>query len=195
MGRIIAHSGAHGTGKTTAVYRHAHELKMQYPELRVDIVKEVARQCPFPINKQTTVESQQWIFARQTEAELTALSAYDIVVSDRPIFDCIGYTLAAGLDNLAGSMMRLAEYHVDHYERILFHTIDRCNFLCRDGVREVDDLEFQKRVEEEIIRVYDRLNLTFEEFEPDIRAPQPPIEDFKPNVQIGRAKSRVLPGD
>ena len=165
MGRIFAHSGAHGTGKTTAVFRQAHEFKLRYPELRVGIVHEVARFCPYPINKKATAEAQSWIFARHMERELTALANFDLVVSDRPIFDCVAYTVAAGFLGLAGDMIRLAEYHSNHYERIVFHPIAKSDFLYDDGVREADDTDYQQRIEDEILRIYERLQIKYEDFE------------------------------
>ena len=48
----IAFIGSHGVGKTTLCYDLAARLKRQ--DRAVDLVKEVARRCPLPINRDTT---------------------------------------------------------------------------------------------------------------------------------------------
>ncbi len=62
MGKIIAFSGTHGTGKTTSVFKLAYELKMENPTLKIGVLQETARTCPHPINKDTTPQAQSWIF-------------------------------------------------------------------------------------------------------------------------------------
>ena len=52
----IAFIGSHGVGKTTLCYDLASRLKRQ--DRAVDLVKEVARRCPLPINRETTREAQ-----------------------------------------------------------------------------------------------------------------------------------------
>ena len=54
----IAISGSHGTGKSSYVYKKAQEEKIENPTKRISIVSEVARDCPFPINKTATEQSQ-----------------------------------------------------------------------------------------------------------------------------------------
>ena len=45
----IAFVGTHGVGKTTLCYELAAWMKKR--EARVDMVREVARRCPLPINR------------------------------------------------------------------------------------------------------------------------------------------------
>ena len=52
----IAFIGSHGVGKTTLCFELAAALKRL--DLSVDVVKEVARGCPLPINQATTVAAQ-----------------------------------------------------------------------------------------------------------------------------------------
>jgi len=52
----IAFIGTHGVGKTTLCFDLASRLKRL--DMGVDIVKEVARGCPLPINRETTLEAQ-----------------------------------------------------------------------------------------------------------------------------------------
>ena len=51
----IAFLGTHGVGKTTLCFDLASRLKRL--DMSVDIVKEVARSCPLPINQDTTLDA------------------------------------------------------------------------------------------------------------------------------------------
>ena len=88
---IIAESGSHGTGKTTAVYNKAAQLKLDCPDKKIGTHVENLAFCPYPINEETTEDSQLWIFTHHIQAELFLLTHYDILVSDRTIVDCIGF--------------------------------------------------------------------------------------------------------
>jgi hypothetical protein len=47
--RIVAVSGTHGTGKTTATYTRAALPKHSHPHAQIGIICEVASRCPLPI--------------------------------------------------------------------------------------------------------------------------------------------------
>ena len=81
--------GSHGVGKTTLCFDVAARLKRL--DLGVDLVKEVARSCPLPINKDTTLEAQSWILHTQIAEELAAASRYEVVVCDRSALDNYAY--------------------------------------------------------------------------------------------------------
>src|SRR5680860_908650 len=81
--------GSHGVGKTTLCFDVAARLKRL--DLGVDLVKEVARSCPLPINKDTTLEAQSWILHTQIAEELAASSRYEMVVCDRSALDNYAY--------------------------------------------------------------------------------------------------------
>ncbi|NJD09735.1 MAG: ATP-binding protein, partial [Gemmatimonadetes bacterium] len=85
----IAFIGSHGVGKTTLCFDVAARLKRL--DMAVELVKEVARACPLPINRDTTVEAQAWILHSQIAEELVAGSRYDVVVSDRSVLDNYAY--------------------------------------------------------------------------------------------------------
>ena len=69
----IAFIGSHGVGKTTLCYDLASRLKRQ--DRAVDLVKEVARRCPLPINRETTREAQAWILHTQIADETATAGA------------------------------------------------------------------------------------------------------------------------
>jgi predicted ATPase len=85
----VAFIGTHGVGKTTLCFDLASRLKRL--DLGVDIVKEVARACPLPINRDTTVEAQAWILHTQMAQEIEALSRYEVVICDRSVIDNYAY--------------------------------------------------------------------------------------------------------
>lgn len=85
----IAFMGSHGVGKTTLCFDVAARLKRL--DMAVDLVKEVARACPLPINKDTTLEAQSWILHTQIAEELAAAARYEVVVCDRSVLDNYAY--------------------------------------------------------------------------------------------------------
>lgn len=90
VGRLkIAFVGSHGVGKTTLCFDLAARLKRL--DLGVDIVREVARACPLPINRDTTVEAQAWILHSQIAQELEAAARNEVVVCDRSVLDNYAY--------------------------------------------------------------------------------------------------------
>lgn len=85
----IAFIGSHGVGKTTLCYDLAARLKRL--DLGVDLVKEVARDCPLPINRDTTLEAQSWIMHTQIAREIAAAAQYQVVICDRSVLDNYAY--------------------------------------------------------------------------------------------------------
>jgi len=105
----IAFVGTHGVGKTTLCFDLASQLKRL--DLGVDIVKEVARRCPLPINEETTPDAQAWILHAQIAEEIAAAATYPVVICDRSVLDNYAYLVArAGrrqeLDPLVGNWIR-----------------------------------------------------------------------------------------
>ena len=88
----IAFVGTHGVGKTTLCFDLAAQLKRL--DLGVDLVKEVARRCPLPINEATTPAAQAWILHTQIAEELEASATYEVVICDRSVLDNYAYLVA-----------------------------------------------------------------------------------------------------
>jgi thymidylate kinase len=85
----VAFIGTHGVGKTTLCYDLAAHLKRL--DFSVDLVKEVARDCPLPINRDTTLEAQSWILHTQIAREIAAADKYGAVICDRSVLDNYAY--------------------------------------------------------------------------------------------------------
>jgi thymidylate kinase len=109
----IAFIGSHGIRKTTLCYDLAARLKRQ--DRAVDLVKEVARRCPLPINRETTLDAQAWILHTQIADEVATAAQNDIVICDRSVLDNYAY--------LVTSAGRLPEY--DSLVRAWVTTYDR----------------------------------------------------------------------
>src|SRR5258708_39159150 len=89
----VAFIGTHGVGKTTLCYDLASLLKRQ--DVNVDMVKEVARLSPLPINRQTSIEAQTWILMTQVAEEIKSASQHAGVVCDRSVLDNYAYLARA----------------------------------------------------------------------------------------------------
>ena len=105
----LAFVGTHGVGKTTLCFDLALQLKRL--DLGVEIVKEVARRCPLPINEETTLDAQAWILHTQIAEELEAAARYEAVICDRSVLDNYAYLVArvgrrADLDQLVASWIQ-----------------------------------------------------------------------------------------
>lgn len=93
----IAFVGTHGVGKTTLCFDLTAQLKRR--SFNADMVKEVARASPLPVNRQTSREAQLWILTTQVAEEIRASAHSDVVVCDRAALDNYAYFfLACGRD-------------------------------------------------------------------------------------------------
>ena len=137
----IAFIGTHGVGKTTLCYDLAAALKKL--DLNVDIVKEVARDCPLPINKETGLWSESWILHMQIAREIESCYRYPLVICDRSVLDNYAYLVYQ-----AGT--------VAHLEGLVKHWMSTYDLLFKvpilapprsDGVRDTDS-GFQAGVDE-----------------------------------------------
>ncbi len=92
-GMKVALIGSHGVGKTTLCFELAARLKRR--GFDVDIVREIARGCPLPINQETTREAQEWILHTQIAAEIEASARHELVLCDRAVIDNYCYLVQA----------------------------------------------------------------------------------------------------
>ena len=90
----IALIGSHGVGKTTLCFELAAALKRRNAEL--EMVREVARRSPLPINQETTLAAQEWILHTQIAWEIEAAASHDIVLCDRSVLDNYCYLVHSG---------------------------------------------------------------------------------------------------
>ncbi len=129
----LAFIGTHGVGKTTLCYDLASVLKRQ--GINVDMVKEVARLSPLPINRKTSLEAQMWILATQMAEEIRSASQHDVVVCDRSVLDNYAYmTFACGRQK---PIERFVDYWMKTYD--LLFKVPISGSAAADGVRDTDE--------------------------------------------------------
>jgi thymidylate kinase len=159
----IAFIGTHGVGKTTLCYDLAGALKRQ--GVHVDVVKEVARLSPLPINRQTSLEAQTWILMTQVAEEIRSGAYHDVVVCDRSVLDNYAY-------------MMLACGRQAAYERFVAHWMKTYQLLFKvpisgvpsaDGVRDTDEF-FMRSIDELVDRLLVEMKVPYESLAPDNRA-------------------------
>jgi nicotinamide riboside kinase len=143
----VALVGTHGVGKTTLVYEVCSLLKKA--RHNVELVAEVARQSPFPVNAETTLAGQLWILHQQIAAELEASLRAPIVITDRSVLDNYCY-----LVNKFGRQPQLetwlAWWMTSYSLFIGVPTIQ--GEIPRDGFRS-EDREFQSRIHNLLIEL------------------------------------------
>jgi nicotinamide riboside kinase len=139
----VAFIGTHGVGKTTLCYDLAAGLKKR--DLSVELVREVARECPLPINRETTVKAQAWILHTQIAWELQAAAKADVVCCDRSVLDNFCYLKrAAAGDPHVEVLENLVRAWTATYD-VLFR-VPVLGDLRFDGVRDTD-LAFQHDID------------------------------------------------
>jgi hypothetical protein len=158
----IAFMGSHGVGKTTLCFDVASRLKRL--DLGVDLVKEVARSCPLPINRETTLEAQAWILHTQIAEELAATARYDVVICDRSVLDNYAY--------LVQQVGRLPEYDavvkkwMGSYDGLF--KVPILHPPSFDGTRDTSGI-FQTAVDRVIDELLRELNVSYYRLDPEDR--------------------------
>jgi len=129
----IAFIGSHGVGKTTLCYDLAAALKKQ--GLHVDMVKEVARLSPLPINRQTSLDAQMWILTTQIAEEIRSAAHHEAVVCDRSVLDNYAYLV------FAAGKQRWLEPLVNRWMKTydLLFKVPIVGSPSADGVRDTDE--------------------------------------------------------
>jgi len=136
----IAFIGSHGVGKTTLCYDLAARLKRQ--DQIVDLVMEVARSCPLPINRDTTRQAQSWILHTQIAREIAASGDASVVICDRSVLDNYAYFVhQAGRDPTYDALVRQWVTSYDHLFKVPIITPPAF-----DGKRDMS-ADFQRRID------------------------------------------------
>ena len=173
QGKIIACSGGQGTGKTTKAKQLYEKLKKANPNKKIGLVINVTRNAKLiklPINQETTIETQTFIFSEMISAHIAAAAQYDIVVTDRTIVDAIAYTALAGrrgaqnmitpsqMFQTAQAMIQIVQPLLFIYKNIHFCLQANNPYLRKDDCRD-DDPIFAAEIEMHMLSVYQRLNV------------------------------------
>jgi hypothetical protein len=136
----LALIGTHGVGKTTLAYEICSLLKKG--DHNVELVTEVARRSPLPVNEATTLEGQLWILHAQIATEIEAAARAPHVICDRSALDNYCY-----LVNKFGRQPQLEQWlawWMDTYS-LLVAVPPMADGIPPDGFRS-ENLEFQHRI-------------------------------------------------
>jgi len=159
----IAFIGTHGVGKTTLCYELAGVLKRQ--GIHVDIVKEVARLSPLPINRQTSLDAQTWILMTQVAEEIRSAAHHQVVVCDRSVLDNYAYmVLACGRQT---AIERFVAHWMKTYD--LLFKVPMSGAASADGVRDTDEF-FMRSIDELVDTLLAEMKVPHQVLSPDARA-------------------------
>ena len=159
----IAFIGTHGVGKTTLCYELAAALKRD--GVHVDIVKEVARLSPLPINQKTSLEAQTWIFLTQMAEEIRSSSQHDVVVCDRSVLDNYAYLMFAF--GRQKPIERFMHHWMKSYD--LLFKVPFSGVVSDDGVRDTDTF-FAESIDHLVDQLLAERDLPHERLAPNDRA-------------------------
>jgi nicotinamide riboside kinase len=142
----VAFIGSHGVGKTALCYGLAAHLKRV--DVSVGLVQEVARDCPMPINRDTTLAAQEWILHTQIAREIAAGAHGQAILCDRSVLDNYAYLVhrigrRPALDPL------VKEWLAGYTLLVKVPIWQRPRF---DGVR-ATDVDFQREIDQEVDRL------------------------------------------
>ncbi len=122
----VALIGSHGLGKTALCYDLVARLKREGVD--ADMVKEVARSCPLPVNQATSVDAQRWILCTQMAKEIETAARCAITVCDRSVLDNYAYLVLA----------HKRQWHLELWLNEWLHTYDLLVYLPVVGVAQAD---------------------------------------------------------
>jgi hypothetical protein len=141
----VALVGTHGVNKTTIAYELAGMIKRKGGT--VELLTEIARECPFPLNEQATREAYQWIIARQIQLEIEKSPRAHVLICDRSVLDNFAYFIrrygAAG--DFSESLGAYCLSWMDTYDLLVRLPITHA--LTADGFRSTD-ASFQREVDQ-----------------------------------------------
>jgi nicotinamide riboside kinase len=137
----LALIGTHGVGKTTLAFEICALLKIS--GYSVEMVSEIARGSPFPVNEGTTLESQLWILHQQVAAELEMAQRAQYVVCDRAVIDNYAY-LSNKFDRQTHLEPMLAHW-LKSYDLLIYVPLHD-GHITADGFRS-ENIEFQYTID------------------------------------------------
>lgn len=140
----VALVGTHGVNKTTIAYELAGVLKRRGKT--VELLTEIARECPFPLNEEGTSEAYQWIIARQIQLELEKSPRAEVLVCDRAVLDNFAYYVRR-FDCLTEECEALRAYCYSWMKTYdLLVRLPVTHRLAPDGFRSTDEA-FQRQID------------------------------------------------
>lgn len=145
----IAFVGSHCVGKTTALWYTGAMLK-QAGYNSVEILPELARVCPFPINQEANFNTCLWLLFEQIKMEWLTNNSLShgrpmIVLQDRSVIDEYAYA-ATQFPDKKRFVQKIIEawMKIQPYDGLLYFPIEWD--IIDDNVRDTD-VQWQKKVD------------------------------------------------
>lgn len=155
--KIIALSSTHGTGKSTLAYSLCARLK--HIGKNVVVLDELARRCPFPINRNGEHKSQVWMICRQIVYELELINSdFQYIIVDRSVLDPYIYGRVLGCLPDDFSLGLITDHIRRYYHKIYVPHKDHFDHQHDDGIRDMNP-EFRNNVYNKLVEVYKELDL------------------------------------
>lgn len=140
----VALVGTHGVGKTTVAYELGGAIKRR--GCTVELLTEIARECPFALNEQASREAHQWIIARQVQLEIEKRPRAEVLICDRSVLDNFAYyaRLYGGTGPQAEALLGYCRAWMSTYDLLV--RLPVVAPLTDDGFRSTD-AQFQYEIE------------------------------------------------
>jgi len=152
-------TGPFSTGKTTLVQAVARELRKR--NITVEIVPDVARSCPLPLNMDQTDDASIWLASRQLNNEIEATErGAKVVLCDRGIPDILAHHLdikGRKETPIFDEMWNFLFRWISRYDIIFFSSIDDKILPENDGLR-LADAVYRKNLEQNAYNILEKSN-------------------------------------
>lgn len=154
----IAVIGAHGVGKTTLCKALASYAKDQHRS-NVEVIGELARECPYPINQGMCYASAEWIILNQIlkEREIEAFKygknrrkTLNLLICDRSAYD--PYVYFKALNKFSYRSNKIFHFAISHlwtYDYFVY-VVPSGSSIDEDGVRDTS-LQLQYKIHRDFI--------------------------------------------
>jgi len=140
----VALVGTHGVGKTTVAYELGGAIKRR--GCTVELLTEIARECPFALNDRASREAHQWIIARQVQLEIEKRPRAEVLICDRSVLDNFAYyaRLYGTTGEEAEALLAYCRAWMNTYDLLV--RLPAVAPLTDDGFRSTD-VQFQHEIE------------------------------------------------
>lgn len=163
-------SGAFSTGKSTTVDM-VHDALTQ-AGYSLEVLPDVARQSPLPVNREQTAEGSAWLIGEQIRAESVAVAKRpEVVLCDRGVLDIGSHNRMIEPASRRESLVLKAVEDIvtawsATYDIVFVTRIDERLLPLADGVRDTDPL-YQQALDRALCEICDELRLDLVELPHD----------------------------
>lgn len=139
MKQLISFSGAHGTGKSSAVMQCGATLKKHLYDKSITIIEENAREIArYFGGLKNSLEFNRLCMIDHLHKEFRSLELHDITITDRTVLDTLVYAMTYQVP-IPAEYYSLAMNHMKNYSSVVFVRPDSpATSITNDGFRDTD---------------------------------------------------------